>query len=190
MPTVIGPDSWELMPWRNGKGFTNEIYKLSDDRGLLFRISAATVSSDGPFSCFSGINRFIAVLKGDGLRLSLEDGSHAVVDRNHGYYFSGDVKVESSLLNGEVLDFNVMTRQEEYRTEVQLLNEFSDASLDSGSFLSFLFAADDAVTLRLSDGSTLELPALHLFKWEVGVVKLVSSASARVFYIKCDKIVQ
>ncbi len=178
------------MPWRNGKGVTNEIYNMSDDSGIVLRMSAATVSCAGPFSCFPGINRYIAVINGDGLRLALEDGNHAVVDKHHGFEFPGDIKVESSLVNGDVLDFNVMTRQQGFRTNVQLFHSFPDISVEAGNFLTFLFAVDDRVHLSLPDGSPLELPALHVFKWEAGSLKILASASARVFYIKCDKIVQ
>ena len=65
------------MPWKNGGGVTTEIAVFPANAGLEdfeWRLSMATVASDGPFSLFAGIDRTLAVLEGEGLVLASRAG--------------------------------------------------------------------------------------------------------------------
>lgn len=61
-------------PWRNGGGITHEIASVSDDCGLLWRLSLAEIDRNGPFSAFPGLHRILTVVAGGGLVLDLPDG--------------------------------------------------------------------------------------------------------------------
>ena len=59
------------MPWKNGGGETVEIAISPADAGLDgfdWRLSMATVATDGPFSVFPGIDRSLAVIRGAGIQ--------------------------------------------------------------------------------------------------------------------------
>ena len=63
------------MPWKNGGGETVEVIVHPEGASLSdfgWRVSMATVASDGPFSVFPGIDRTLAVLSGEGMDLSIE----------------------------------------------------------------------------------------------------------------------
>ncbi len=52
-------------PWKNGGGVTREIVCQPPGAGLAafdWRVSIATIASDGPFSLFAGIDRVITLL--------------------------------------------------------------------------------------------------------------------------------
>jgi environmental stress-induced protein Ves len=96
--------------WRNGGGITHEIATWPVDTDWRWRVSVARIDRDGPFSAFSGVQRWFAVLEGDGVELiwphtTLRVGPH---DAPHG--FPGAPACDARLLNGPTLDFNLMTR--------------------------------------------------------------------------------
>ena len=63
-----------VMPWKNGGGITREIAKRVDSRGnMVWRASRATISQDGDFSLFPGVERHLLLLKGEGFRLEFID---------------------------------------------------------------------------------------------------------------------
>lgn len=103
------------MPWKNGLGITREVISRSasdGSGGFDWRISLATVGASGPFSVFSGIDRTIAVLQGDGMQLTVDGRLQPplLVD-SPPFAFSGDAEVRADCLGGETLDLNVMSRR-------------------------------------------------------------------------------
>lgn len=109
---VIESSAFRSMPWKNGKGVTREIYREDDAAGdMLWRVSIAGVTEDGPFSSFPGYDRHILVLTGDGMELDGgPDGTIRVAPRFTPRCFSGDWPVTARLLGGPLTDFNLMVR--------------------------------------------------------------------------------
>ena len=72
--TILGPDTFRAMPWRNGLGTTIELLKqdLPDGDGFAWRLSMADVTTDGEFSNFSGYDRTLLLLDGNGLMLDCD----------------------------------------------------------------------------------------------------------------------
>ena len=103
------------MPWKNGGGETTEIASSPESAGLDafdWRVSMATVTSDGPFSRFAGIDRTLMVLEGDGLALRVDGRVTArLTPASPPLPFPGDVATQATLLGGPILDLNVMTRR-------------------------------------------------------------------------------
>ena len=97
-------------PWRNGGGLTRELLALPGDRDWTVRISVAEVSRDGPFSSFPGVERWFAVLSGDGVRLLVDRTEHELTTRDQPLRFDGGVPVSCQLLVGATEDFNLMVR--------------------------------------------------------------------------------
>lgn len=56
-------------PWRNGGGLTRPLAAAGPDHAPRWRLSVATITGDGPFSLFPGLQRHAALLDGPGLRL-------------------------------------------------------------------------------------------------------------------------
>jgi len=113
------------MPWKDGGGATREICVHPPGAGLDdfgWRVSIATVASDGPFSVFAGVERTLTVLEGDGLRLVI--GAAAPVEQRRDtapLSFAADTPTHASLIGAAVTDLNVMTRRSDWRHAVTRL---------------------------------------------------------------------
>jgi len=114
MSTVYPLRDRMFRPWKNGGGETAEILVSPPGAGFEdfdWRISAAVVASDGPFSTFPGIDRVLTVIEGGPLRLSLAGVEHEVDAQSPPLAFPGDQPCSATLTGGPVLDFNVMVRR-------------------------------------------------------------------------------
>jgi uncharacterized protein len=109
---VIRASEYRVMPWKNGGGITTEICASPPSGAFDWRVSIATVNSDGPFSTFAGYERHIMTLSGEGMVLDIEDLGKLALEPLQPVSFSGDAQVQGSLLQGAVLDFNLMVRRD------------------------------------------------------------------------------
>ncbi len=111
---ILRAADYRTMPWKNGMGSTTEIAispahaKLDD---FDWRVSMAQVASDGPFSSFAAIDRTLLVLEGNGLDLSVQDHPVKRIDRATIHAFPGDQPTSATLIDGPIVDLNVMTRR-------------------------------------------------------------------------------
>lgn len=105
--SVILPEAFVTMPWKNGGGITREIARRDDGDRLIWRLSMAEVASDGPFSAFPGLMRILTVIRGAGLVLRTPEG---VIEAEpfHPVRFPGDLPVACSRIAGDVTDLNVI----------------------------------------------------------------------------------
>jgi environmental stress-induced protein Ves len=111
---------WRPIPWKNGQGITHELFRLPEEGAFTLRLSAAVVSSDSPFSPFPGIDRTITLLEGHGFELRREDGVTALVRGHQPFSFHGEDSWSCRLLQGPVLDFNVMADRAVWRATVHV----------------------------------------------------------------------
>jgi len=115
MPLTIDAKEFKELPWKNGKGFTREIYCIPNEASpdlFNFRLSMATVSQSSPFSLFPGAERFLMLLEGNGFRLKFEDQADAILSSPFdSLTFEGEEMIHCELLGGKCLDFNVMTNR-------------------------------------------------------------------------------
>jgi len=128
---LLSPADARRVPWKNGRGFTEELalwpLEASFERAdYLWRISIAAVDAPGPFSPFPGFERVLTVTEGEGLRLAHGSAAPAArVRRLEPYRFSGDWPTTAELVRGPVRDFNVIARRSEsgagLRAEVEVL---------------------------------------------------------------------
>ena len=106
---ILRSSDYQRMPWKNGGGTTTEIWKaMSPEGALLWRLSIADVASDGPFSEFPGIDRWIMVIEGKGMDLTVDGQHHRLDELFQPFAFSGDAKTECHLIEGAIRDFNLM----------------------------------------------------------------------------------
>lgn len=139
MKTITQTDFIQ-MPWKNGGGITTEIFclKSSNTNEILFRISEAQVAQDGPFSIFPNLDRILMLTYGDGFKLHFNDHLVTMDQALAPIYFSGQENVHCELINGECLDFNIMTNRKYGKSslEIKVLDfEEKITSLASQTFL-------------------------------------------------------
>jgi uncharacterized protein len=119
---VIAKSSYRSMPWKNGGGETTEIIVSPLGASLDdfdWRISMASIASDGPFSLFTGIDRTLSILAGQGLELAFPGRGAVRLDRMAApFAFPADVPAAAHLVSGVIENLNVMTRRNRFRHHV------------------------------------------------------------------------
>jgi environmental stress-induced protein Ves len=112
---AIAYDDLTATPWKNGGGVTRELAcypagATMDD--FIWRVSIAEVAQSGPFSRFAGVDRAIALLDGDGMRLQFAHGAHHdLTARLAPFAFRGEDNVHAQLIGTPSRDFNLMLRR-------------------------------------------------------------------------------
>ena len=114
----------EPRPWKNGAGTTREIAVHPPGAGsgdFEWRMSVAEVDRPAPFSAYPGIDRVIVLIDGPGLRLRgmLE---HELVRAHVPFAFAGEAVIDATPVEGSTQDFNLMTRRDAWRAEVDVLH--------------------------------------------------------------------
>ena len=98
--------------WRNGGGSTRELLAWPQREHWSLRISVAQILRDGPFSAFAGVQRWFAVLRGDGVRLALADSARVLTPADDPVSFDGAAAPGCELLGGPTQDLNLMLRRD------------------------------------------------------------------------------
>ncbi|WP_405750345.1 HutD family protein [Streptomyces sp. NBC_00963] len=101
-------------PWKNGGGVTREIAAGPEGAGMdtfAWRVSLADVGADGPFSVFPEVTRVLTVVDGAGMELTADGAPLRADERFVPHRFAGDVATHGRLLDGPVVNFNVMYRE-------------------------------------------------------------------------------
>lgn len=119
---ILRAADYKTMSWKNGMGSTTEIAIHPADATLDdfdWRVSMAQVAGDGPFSLFAGIDRTLLVLEGNGIDLSVAGCRPVRIDRETIHSFPGDQPTSARLVDGAIVDLNVMSRRNTVRHEVK-----------------------------------------------------------------------
>lgn len=147
---ILRSGDYQRMPWKNGGGTTSEIWKASaPDGAMLWRLSIAKVASDGPFSEFPGIDRWIMLIEGKGMELSISgESTHRIERPFEPLAFSGDAKTECCLIDGPIRDFNLMVARDYAQGDLRViaLAAGETRTLDPG--LAALHVLDGAIELQ------------------------------------------
>lgn len=116
---ILRHQNYQTMPWKNGLGTTREIYCERQDDRMIWRLSLALVSADGPFSNFAGLERILTVVKGKGLRLVGEEKTY-VARPFEPVHFSGGEKITGLCDSTPIEDFNLIYDPEAVAAEVRV----------------------------------------------------------------------
>ena len=156
-PTQVRPE-----PWANGGGRTRALLAWPDARQWAVRISVADVEKAGPFSVFAGVDRWFAVIEGDGVRLRTAGQAPVVVRAadEEMHAFPGDDATDCALLGSATRGLNVMVRRGEARATIRRLRH---GDLRSSAELLACFVCDDA-ELANGQGAPITL-ARHTLGW-------------------------
>lgn len=150
------------MPWKNGRGMTLELATdapASDPAAWTWRLSIADVPERGPFSQFPAIDRWIACLAGEGLRLHRGARVDDVPRNGVGLAFPGEDEIEGEPIGVGVRDVNLMLQRERHRGRLRV-ERGADGTARGEAIVIHAFTAPLAIelgrsSLRLETGSTL-----------------------------------
>ena len=147
-------EQYRSMPWRNGAGLTREIARepgTGDD--FLWRLSLATIASNGPFSNYAGYRRSVTLIEGGGFQLAIPGQDPLVLDHLGATgLFPGDARAHCTLINGACTDISLMVRDPGTIVAVVRIESAQPHSvpLDAGA-LKAVFCLRDAPVLVSSD---------------------------------------
>jgi len=157
------------MPWANGRGTSFEIASDRDDAGnWSWRLAMAPVNEDGPFSRIECVNRFLVVVQGNGMLLSVDRKKLQCLPMQV-VRFRGDAITEAALTDGPITDINLMIRRKEADGEMAVVSE--SGLLDAASII---VAIGGSAQVECGD-STIELePHDSMLECDGETVSLVS----------------
>lgn len=116
---IVATHDTEPTRWKNGGGWTRELLawpRSASDWAL--RISVADIEADGPFSSFPDIDRFFAVLSGEGVMLKIDGAEQELNGYSPLLAFAGESATDCRLVGGATRDFNLMVRRSRARVHV------------------------------------------------------------------------
>jgi len=105
---LVSLDAVPAQAWRNGGGVTRELLAWPSATDWSVRLSVADVQTSGPFSRFDGIERWFAVLEGDGLVLRSAFATHRITPDSEPFRFDGGLHIDCEPVRGATRDFNLM----------------------------------------------------------------------------------
>ncbi|MRV73359.1 HutD family protein [Duganella sp. FT92W] len=146
MSKLIQYASLHATPWKNGGGSTTEI--AIAPQGATFddfdwRISLATISQSGPFSTFAGIDRTLTLVSGPGVVLDVgNERQVALSEREPTVAFPGEDQVAATVSSGATTDFNVMTRRDACRHQLERRAVRDFSTLERRSDVTIVFLAE------------------------------------------------
>ena len=157
------------MPWANGRGTSYEIASDRNDAGeWTWRLAMAPVNEDGAFSRIECVNRFLAVVEGAGMLLSV-DRKKLQCKPMQVARFRGDAITDATLTDGPITDINLMIRRKEADGEMVIVSEAGP--LDGANIV---VAVGGSAQVQC-DESTVDLePHDSMLECEAETVALVS----------------
>lgn len=159
---IVSATEHRRMPWKNGGGATAEIAigppGASVAGGFDWRLSIASVASDGPFSSFAGYDRLITLLSGDGMVLRLDAREEHRLDRAfQPYAFAGERATTCRLLGGPCEDLNLMVARARLVHRATTLGPGADWQDGSAGSMRLLFVFRGKVGLIGATGGSAAL---------------------------------
>lgn len=141
------------MPWRNGGGTTQEVACNPGGSTAAFdwRLSIADVAQDGGFSAFTGYQRIITVLEGQGIQLTVDGQEQAPLTPRRAYAFSGGAQVQCRLLNGPIRDFNLIYAPARWHARLQWVAGSGPWAFHSAASDVLVLTAGGALVVRIND---------------------------------------
>jgi uncharacterized protein len=141
-----------------------------DADNWVMRLSVADIERDGSFSAFPGVDRWFAVLAGNGVRLGASQ--QVVVAGDAPVYFDGAAAPACTLIDGPTRDLNLMIRRDAAagwmkRVASGVVREPSSHVPDATNDLFGVFVLNGC-TLHRNERDAVDLPAMSL-AWSTDV---------------------
>lgn len=100
-------------PWANGGGVTRQIARAPELGEFAWRLSAADVPVEAPFSILPGIERHLGVIAGGALALTVGESRRVIDVGDPAAVFDGGVPTIGAPMDAPVTDLNLMLRSGE-----------------------------------------------------------------------------
>ncbi|UWQ45751.1 HutD/Ves family protein [Leisingera aquaemixtae] len=110
----------QAVPWKNGGGVTRELVVHEQDGHMVWRVSLADITRNGPFSAFPGLARIHCVTEGAGHSLS-NGNTRLEAWPLQPLCFDGGVDLECRLRDGPCKAFNVIYDPAQLTAEPKVL---------------------------------------------------------------------
>ncbi|MCY1398298.1 hypothetical protein D3C76_560300 [compost metagenome] len=151
MISLLRAADYPRMPWKNGAGTTLEITRDAGDGldGFGWRLSIADVGESGGFSAFTGYQRIITVLEGEGMCLTVDGVDSRPLRALDPFAFSGDSAVQCWLLDGAIRDFNLIYSPQRYSARLQWMRVEGTRRLFTSAPTVLLFSAGEGLRTSL-----------------------------------------
>lgn len=174
------------VPWKNGGGSTIEIAIGPPDAGFDdfdWRVSLATISEDGAFSQFPGVDRTLALVDGHGLTLQIDGEPTLISDAEPVIAFDGASEVSARLNRGPTLDFNVMSRCERCWHQFGRRRLSGDSTFVARAEVTVLFLAEGDSLQLASDDERIGLVRYDAVILDQGTVWSLEAGQATIFIV-------
>ncbi|MBA2319595.1 MAG: HutD family protein [Deltaproteobacteria bacterium] len=176
---VVRAADHRSVPWKNGGGTTVEI-AVSPGTPFLWRASLARVEADGPFSDFTGYDRWLVLLDGPGMTLTFPDGDRILERPLRPFPFDGGTPVRAALRGGPTTDWNWIVDRSRAEGTVILVER---PGMTSGIVWFALGPAEVTIRgkrIRLERHDAVVDPGRALGTFDTGGPLLVADARARI----------
>lgn len=186
MFTIISPDQFKQIPWKNGKGTTTEL--AINDGGTLdnfnWRLSIASVVENGEFSDFSGYWRNLILLSGEGIELTHDTNKAKQLKTPLSVAsFDGGSATSGKLVKNKISDFNLIHKIGCYKAIVTTYIETDKVTINSGD-LCFVYAVDSTIEINeQKNNSHILLLKNHLLKINLPSVNHFTACGAMMIII-------
>jgi len=175
------------LPWKNGGGSTTTIAIGPPEAGFDdfdWRISLATISEDGPFSRFPGVDRTLALVDGHGMTLDIDGGERVIIcESGPVLAFDGDSEVVARLNRGPTTDFNVMTRSERCYHQFGRRRLSGKSTFVARADLTVMFLAEGESLEIASDSERINMVRFDAVMFDPGTVWSLETTQAVIFIV-------
>lgn len=156
---IVAADGVAAQAWRNGVGRTRELFAWPEPSSWQLRISLADIVADAPFSAFPGVERWFAVVEGDGVVLHRGARIDVLGIDSAPLRFDGADAPQCRLQGGATRDLNLMVRRGAGQAAMRRVQPGTEWVSEAP--LRALFSVD-ATRLQIDDADAATVPAWTL----------------------------
>ena len=181
----LTPASYRTTRWKNGLGETAEIAREPTGIELTdfdWRVSYAAVIADGMFSEYPGIERTIMVFEGNGMTLALGhggSGASKILSPFVPFTYPGETPVHGQLLDGPVLDLNLMCRRDACSGTMRVVETPAQWSEIDSAVTTVIFAMSGPIEVSAGDDAAILAPQGSVILHGAGVFDVRGSPEAK-----------
>lgn len=149
--TWLHAADYPQMPWKNGAGTTTEIARDHGAEHTMFgwRLSVADVNASGGFSDFSGYQRIITVLQGEGMVLTVDAQPTPPLRVFEPFAFDGASSVFCELQEGAIRDFNLIYAPQQYAARLQWFTDDQPVNFYTPADMVLVFSASPQLMVQV-----------------------------------------
>jgi len=190
---ILRNADYREMQWKNGGGTTTEIAVSPPGAatdGFDWRISMASVQSDGWFSEFPQADRTLSILEGSGIHLSLSGGTEVHIGpASEPFHFPADVPAYARLSKDPVIDLNVMTRRTRFTHRVIRLTSSKAVTWELMADITVFLATSAALQIENGADSAHIAPRdTVIFDHAGGSVVASPDGHAEIYVVEFNKV--